>query len=440
MLKLLPVFLLILALPLSAPAATRDIAPARAWMMLPFFVLLLAMAVVPLVNRHWWERYYPHLSFGLGFLVLFYYSFLIDYHRMLDTALEYFSFIVLIGSLFVASGGIVIHTERRATPALNTLILTAGAVLSNIVGTTGASMLFIRPFLRINKSRLRPFHVVFFIFLVSNLGGALTPIGDPPLLLGYLNGVPFHWTALNIWPIWLTALLIVLAIFFVLDSHSFRRRSARQDHPETPGRIHLHGARNFVFLLIILAAVFTASPSREIIMIAAAGAAYRFARKDALRANEFSFAPIREVAILFAGIFATMVPALDWLNLNAGQIGLKTPGQFYWASGILSGLLDNAPTYLTFLSAALGLHGLTLGNHGQMGILIAQHGRFLLAISVGSVFFGAGTYIGNGPNFMVKSIAEHLGVKCPSFFGYILKYSLPILLPTFLIIWLLFFR
>jgi Na+/H+ antiporter NhaD/arsenite permease-like protein len=440
MLKLPSVFLLILALPLSAPAATRDIAPVRAWMMLPFFALLLAITIVPLVNRHWWERYYPHLSFGLGFLVLSYYSFLIDYHRMLDTALEYFSFIVLIGSLFVASGGIVIHTQRRATPALNTLILTAGALLSNIVGTTGASMLFIRPFLRINKSRLRPFHVVFFIFLVSNLGGALTPIGDPPLLLGYLNGVPFHWPILNIWPIWLTALLILLALFFVLDSHSFSRWSARQDHPETPGRIHLHGARSFVFLLIILAAVFTASPYREIIMIAAAGAAYRFARKDALRANEFSFAPIREVAILFAGIFATMVPALDWLNLNAGQIGLKTPGQFYWASGILSGLLDNVPTYLTFLSAALGLHGLTLGNHGQMGILIAQHGRFLLAISVGSVFFGAGTYIGNGPNFMVKSIAEHLGVKCPSFFGYILKYSLPILLPTFLIIWLIFFR
>jgi Na+/H+ antiporter NhaD/arsenite permease-like protein len=440
MLRLLPAFLSILAVPLSAAAATRDFAPVRAWMTLPFFALLLAIAIVPLVNRRWWERHYPHLSFGLGFLVLSTYSFLIDYHGMLNAAFEYFSFIVLIGALFVASGGIVIHTERRATPALNTLILTAGAVLSNIVGTTGASMLFIRPFLRINSARLRPFHVVFFIFIVSNLGGALTPIGDPPLLLGYLNGVPFLWTALNIWPIWLTALLILLALFFALDSHSYRKWSARQDHPESPGRIHLHGARSFVFLLIIVAAVFSPSPSREIIMTAAAAAAYLFARKDALRANEFSFAPIREVAIVFAGIFATMVPALDWLNLNAPLIGLRTPGQFYWASGILSGVLDNAPTYLAFLSTALGLHGLSPADHDQVGILIARHGRFLMAISVGSVFFGAGTYIGNGPNFMVKSIAEHLGVKCPSFFGYILKYSLPILLPTFLIVWLIFFR
>jgi Na+/H+ antiporter NhaD/arsenite permease-like protein len=409
-------------------------------MMLPFIALLLTIAIAPFANRRWWERHYPKVSLGLGFAVLSYYSFLIDYRRMLETGLDYFSFISLIGSLFVAAGGILIHTERRATPALNTLILGVGAVLSNILGTTGASMLLIRPFIRINRQRFSGFHLAFFIFAVSNIGGALTPIGDPPLLIGYLKGVPFHWTILSIWRIWLLALILLLALFYALDSISYRRWNALHQHPAAPGRIHVHGGRNFVFLLIILAAVFTTTPAREIIMIAAAAAAYRFARKDALRANEFSFEPIREVAILFAGIFATMVPALDWLNLNAPRFGLTTPGQFYWSSGLLSSVLDNAPTYLNFLSAALGLHGLALDDPGQIALLIARHSRFLLAISVGCVFFGAATYIGNGPNFMVKSIAEHLGIKCPSFFGFILRYSLPILSPLFLLIWFVFFR
>ncbi len=438
--KLLPASLLILGFPRGAFAAFPEIPPVRAWMILPFLALLLAIAIVPFVNRGWWERHYPKVSLGLGFLVVAHYSFLIDYHRMLQTALDYFSFIVLIGSLFVAAGGIMLHTERRATPLLNVLILASGAVLANILGTTGASMLLIRPFIRINRPRFSGFHLAFFIFVVSNLGGALTPIGDPPLLLGYLKGVPFHWLILNIWRVWLLALVLVLAVFYVMDVRSFRRWSGQHDHPALPGRLHIHGRRNFIFLLIILAAVFAATPVREIIMIAAAAAAYRFALKGALRANEFTFAPMREVAVLFAGIFATMVPALDWLNLNARHLGLKTPGQFYWASGLLSSVLDNAPTYLNFLSAALGLHGLSLENPGDIGILIAEHGRFLLAISVGSVFFGAATYIGNGPNFMVRSIAEHHGVRCPSFFGYMLKYSLPVLTPIFLIVWLLFFR
>jgi len=421
-------------------AATAGVPPVRAWMTIPFLLLLLAIAVGPFLNRRWWEQHYPKVSLGLGFLVVAHYSFFIDFRRMLEIAVDYFSFIVLIGSLFVAAGGILLHTDRRATPALNLLILASGAVMSNIIGTTGASMLLIRPFIRINRPRFSGFHLAFFIFVVSNLGGALTPIGDPPLLLGYLKGVPFQWTIVNIWPIWLTALLLVLGMFYALDWRSYRGWAAHQDHRALPGRLHVHGRRNLVFLLIILAAVFTSTPAREVIMIAAAAAAYRFARKDALRANEFTFAPIREVAVLFAGIFATMTPALDWLNLNAGKFGLHTPGQFFWASGMLSSVLDNAPTYLNFLSAALGLHGLVLDAPGHMEVLIAQHGSFLLAISVGSVFFGAMTYIGNGPNFMVKSIAEHHGVECPSFFGYMLRYSLPVLLPIFLVVWIMFFR
>ncbi len=439
--KALIALLLMFADPIAARAAAVPSPSVRVWMTIPFLALLLAIAIVPFVNRHWWEKHYAKVSLGLGFLVVSYYSFVIDYHRMLETAVDYFSFIVLIGSLFVAAGGIFLHTERRATPALNLLILSSGAVLSNILGTTGASMLLIRPFLRINRPRFSEFHLVFFIFIVSNLGGALTPIGDPPLLLGYLKGVPFHWTIVHVWPAWLMALVLVLALFYLLDLRSYRAWFAQnRDHPALPGHLHVHGARSLLFLLIILAAVFTSTPSREVIMIAAAAASYRFARKEALRANEFTFAPIREVAVLFAGIFATMVPALDWLNLNAGRIGLKTPGQYYWATGALSSILDNAPTYLNFLSAALGLQGLSLDQPGHVETLIAQHGRFLLAISVSSVFFGAMTYIGNGPNFMVKSIAEHHGVKCPSFFGYIVKYSLPVLLPIFLLIWLAFFR
>jgi Na+/H+ antiporter NhaD/arsenite permease-like protein len=301
-------------------------------------------------------------------------------------------------------------------------------------------MLMIRPFLRMNKQRIRSFHVVFFIFAVSNIGGALTPIGDPPLFLGYLNGVPFHWTIVHVWPIWLLALSLVLGIFLVIDTLSYRKYLAAGHRPVKGARVQVMGSQNFVFLFIILAAVFAPTPVREVIMFCAAVAAHRFADTEALRRNEFSFAPIKEVAILFAGIFATMVPALDWLALNADSLGIRAPGGFYWASGILSSVLDNAPTYLNFLSAAMGLHGLMLNNPDHVRMLVAQHGQFLLAISVGSVFFGANTYIGNGPNFMVKSIAEHAGVDCPTFFGYIFKYSLPVLIPVFTLVWLLFFR
>jgi Na+/H+ antiporter NhaD/arsenite permease-like protein len=262
--------------------------------MIPFAILLLAIGLAPFLRRSWWEKYYPVVSIGLGLFVFTSHCLFVDCHRMAGIFVEYFSFIVLIGSLFVASGGIFLHTERHATPWMNTLLLAA--------------------------------------------------------------------------------------------------------------------------------------------------AAHRFATKEALRANDFTFAPIREVAILFAGIFATMVPALDWLALNAHRLGMRTPGEFFWSSGILSSFLDNAPTYLNFLSAAMGLHGLALGNLEQMKILLSQHAGLLQAVSAGAVFFGAPTYIGNGPNFMVKSIAEHAGVKCPSFFSYVFRYSLPVLIPIFVLIWLLFFR
>jgi Na+/H+ antiporter NhaD/arsenite permease-like protein len=411
-----------------------------AWLMLPFAILLSAIGLAPFIHRSWWEKYYPFVSIGLGLFVFAYYCFCLDYRRMAEIFVEYFSFIVLIGSLFVASGGIFLHTERHATPWMNTLLLAVGALVSNIIGTTGASMLLIRPFLRINRPRIRGFHIAFFIFIVSNIGGGLTPIGDPPLFLGYLNGVPFQWTLQKVWDIWLLALVLVLAVFFLVDTRSYRRWLLEKHRHVRGAGFELRGSHSFFFLFIILAAVFARTPVREVIMIIAAAAAHRFATKEALRANEFTFAPIREVAILFAGIFATMVPALDWLAQNAHRLGIRTPGQFFWSSGILSSFLDNAPTYLNFLSAAMGLHGLALGNLEHMTILLSRHAGFLRAISVGAVFFGATTYIGNGPNFMVKSIAEHAGVKCPSFFGYIFRYSLPVLIPIFVLIWLLFFR
>jgi Na+/H+ antiporter NhaD/arsenite permease-like protein len=436
---LLPIAVSMLCLP--AVAAASDAIPVvPPWMTVPFIILLASIALGPFINRHWWERYYPHVSIGLGFVVFSAYTLRFGPLRMAETGIEYASFIVLIGSLYVASSGIYLHTERRATPAGNTALLAAGAVAANLLGTTGASMLLIRPFIRMNRARMKGYHVAFFIFAVSNIGGALTPVGDPPLFLGYLEGVPFHWTLVNLWPIWLTATGLVLSIFYVTDLVSYRRWVGAGHTPVRGSRVEVMGTQNFVFLLMILAAVFAKTPTREVIMVAAAFAAHRFARKDALRANEFSFAPIREVAILFAGIFATMVPALDWLSANAGRVGIRTPGQFYWASGVLSAVLDNAPTYLNFLAAAMGLHGLSLGQPSAVATLIAEHGRHLEAISTGAVFFGAMTYIGNGPNFMVKSIAEHAGVPCASFVGYVFRYSLPVLLPVFTLVWLLFFR
>ena len=417
----------------GAPAASP-------WMIIPFAALLLAIAIVPFIDRQWWEKYYPHVSIGLGALVFTYYCVKIDPHRMFDTLVDYFSFITLIGSLFVAAGGIFLHTERHATPIMNTGLLAVGALVSNILGTTGASMLLIRPFMRVNRPRIRGYHIVFFIFVVSNMGGALTPIGDPPLFLGYLNGVPFRWTILHLWHIWAVTLALTLGVFFVIDSRSFHQYVEHEHHRVSGSRFELLGTQNFFFLFIILAAVFTTTPAREIIMIAAAAAAHRFAKKEALRANGFTLEPIKEVAILFAGIFATMVPALDWLAENADRLGVRTPGQFYWSTGFLSGFLDNAPTYLNFLGAAMGLHHLALGNPDHMGILLERHSGLLQAISAGAVFFGAATYIGNGPNFMVRSIAEHAGVKCPSFTRYITHFTLPILIPILAVIWLLFFR
>jgi Na+/H+ antiporter NhaD/arsenite permease-like protein len=422
----------------------------------PFVLLLLAIALMPFVAKHWWEHNYHKVAIGLGLIVVAYYVFVLrNTPRMITTAVEYCGFIALIGSLFVVAGGIHINMMGRSTPTVNTGLLAMGALLANLIGTTGASMLLIRPFLRINKYRVSAYHVVFFIFIVSNIGGALTPIGDPPLFLGYLKGVPFFWllTKPTVVLAWLLCVVALLALFFVLDSLNFRQHRTEARKP-AEDRIELEGTHNFMWLFVIIGLVLMQKADRvqalghehvttvviALLMVGVAGLAYRFANKDALKENEFTFAPIREVGYLFVGIFATMVPALDLLEKHAGDLGITTVRQFFWGSGALSSVLDNAPTYLNFLTAAFGLQQKSLENPAHVQAVLADPAawRYIVAVSLGAVFFGANTYIGNGPNFMVKSIAESSGVKCPSFFGYVVKYTLPILIPLFAVVsWLL---
>ena len=416
------------------------------WAVAPFVGLLAAIALAPLFFAEWWSRHFAKLALGLGALTTLYYVSALDAHdRVLHTAREYLGFISLVGSLYVVSGGIHIRVRGEATPAVNALFLVTGALLANVLGTTGASMLLIRPWLRMNRYRLTAHHVVFFIFLVSNVGGSLTPVGDPPLFLGYLRGVPFLWVIEHCLPIWCFGVGTLLAMFFVADWLNFRRapRAVRESQTSRE-EWHFQGLGNLAFLAVILGAVFVERPPllREVLMLSAAAGSWFTTPETVHQANAFDFHPIREVAILFAGIFATMLPALDWLQANAAQLGPPTPVLFYWASGALSSVLDNAPTYLSFLSAAQGaLHGPT-GEPSQVAGLLADPlgTRCLVALSIGSVFFGANTYIGNGPNFMVKAIADRSGARTPGFLGYVFRFTLPFMLPMLTGAWLLYFR
>ena len=460
-------------------------------MVAPFVLLLLAIALLPFILKHHWENHYAKVAIGLGLVTVAYYVVVLhNTPQMLLSLIEYVGFMALIGSLYVIAGGIHIKMTGRSMPAVNTGLLALGAVLANLIGTTGASMLLIRPFLQINKHRVAAYHVVFFIFLVSNIGGALTPIGDPPLFLGYLKGVPFFWLVqrLQVLLAWLLCVGVLLALFFVIDSSNFRRHKT-DAVTLTSDRIELTGSHNFLWLFVIIALVlaqkaewlkgvehwsalaslgdalgWNAAKTAEsfitlltaLLMIGTAVLSHKFANQGALKENEFDFAPLREVGFLFVGIFATMVPALDLLEKHAADIGITTVRQFYWGSGLLSAMLDNAPTYLNFLTAAFGLQGLSLENPAHVDLMLhlrdtqfVQVGAhvvdphaalYIVAVSLGSVFFGAVSYIGNGPNFMVKSIAESAGVKCPSFFGYVVKYALPILIPLFALVSWLFLR
>ena len=408
--------------------------PAAAWA-LPFASLLLAIAILPLAAPHFWDSNLKKLAVAgaLALPVLSLYA-QVRPEALGHAASDYVSFIVLLGGLFVISGGIVLEGDLEATTRTNALLLGAGALFASFIGTTGASMLLIRPLLQTNRERKRVAHtVVFFIFLVSNIGGCLTPLGDPPLFLGYLAGVPFGWT-LRLAPEWLFTVALVLAVYVAWDRRE-RAREALSDlkrdfYEVRPLRIA--GKDNLVLLLGVLAAVaLLGAPWRELVILGLALLSYFRTDRALHEANRFTFRPILEVAALFAGIFVTMLPALDLLRARGAELGVREPWQFFWASGMLSSFLDNAPTYLTFLALARGL-GLTPEVAG------VPH-EILRAISLGSVFMGANSYIGNGPNFMVRAIAEERGVRMPSFGGYMV-YSGAVLLPIFALVTLVFFR
>jgi Na+/H+ antiporter NhaD/arsenite permease-like protein len=399
----------------------------------PFGLLLLLIATMPLTPpgvKHYWDKCYHLVAVGLGALVAAYYLAQISggSAALAHTLGEYFSFIALIGSLFVVAGGIHLKVKGEATPLANVVFLAIAAVAANVIGTTGASMVLIRPWIRMNKLRAGAYHVVFFIFVVANVGGALTPVGDPPLFLGYLRGVPFFWLVDHVLVEWLVTLGAILAAFYVFDRRSYRHmpgkiRHAVEAHAET---WRFEGGINVLFLLAIIGAVFLPEKFflREFVMLGAAAASYFLTPKPVHEENAFSFGPIKEVAWLFAGIFLTMMPALGYLAAHGQEFGFTSPLHYYFASGALSSVLDNAPTYANFFQLAQ-----TTAAAPNTLALLASHPQFVIGVSLGSVFFGAMTYIGNGPNFMVKSIAHDAGVHCPGFFGYIFKYSLPVLLP-----------
>ncbi len=421
------------------------------WSVAPFGLMLLAIAVLPLLAPGWWEhnRNKAVLSAALGAPVAAW-MFALNPALVGHTAREYAAFVILLGSLFAISGGIVLRGTLSGTPGLNTALLGAGAVLASLVSTTGASMLLIRPLLRANSARRRTAHlVVFFIFVVSNAGGLLTPLGDPPLFLGFLRGVPFLWT-LRFLPHWLFVNGILLLAFHALDSALFRREglaaSGALDEAAAPHGVPLSvaGKRNLAYLggvgAVLLATGSLGLPAgvAELCLLGLVGLSLLTTPRGLRRENAFTWTPMVEVAVLFAGIFATMIPALQILEARGAALGLRAPWHFFWATGILSSFLDNAPTYLAFASTASGLLGTDASNLAQL--VAAPGGEALLAaISAGAVLMGANTYIGNGPNFMVKAIAEQGGVRMPGFLAY-MGWSAAVLVPIFAAATAVFFR
>ncbi len=439
-----------------------------AFLIIPFLILIGMIASGPVLFGHFWEHNYKKIAISLGLAVLAYYIFALqDVHMPIHTFFEYASFAILLSSLYIAAGGIYININANATPAMNVALVAVGAVLANIVGTTGASLLLIRPFIRLNIHRIKPYQIVFFIFIVSNAGGLLTPLGDPPLFIGFLKGVPFFWTLQHLIVPWAVVIALLCLVFYVVDSRN--KETAFTPRPEVKAKIekdtefYVTGKRNLIWLSVIIGAIFL-DPNvieglphiaydgnkfsflREIIQLTAAFLCYRTSSKTALAGNQFSFHPILEVVFLFFGIFFTMMPALQLSAAIASSPQYAqyiTPNFLYWATGSLSGFLDNAPTYANFLSLAMAKYDMAQNSVIEVRNFANGTGTdpitlvLLEAISLASVLFGAFTYIGNGPNFMVKAIAESAGIKMPSFFGYIVRYSIPFLLPVLVLIWFL---
>lgn len=434
---------------------------------IPFACMLLSIALLPLIAGNIWHHHFGKISAfwaaSLALPFIYAYRGLAVYEILHIILADYVPFIILLWALFTISGGILLKGSLRGTPIVNTGIILIGTILASWMGTTGAAMLMIRPFLRANDYRKnKTFMVVFFIFLVANIGGALTPLGDPPLFLGFLHGVSFFWT-FKVLPEMLITVGILLGIYFILDTYYYKKEkaSAPDDGEKIP--LRLVGTYNFLFLAGVIGAVLmsgildlgqvsTLGVHRAIQdwlrdgLLIVLGICSLWATPTVLREeNEFSWFPIIEVAYLFIGIFITMIPCL--LLLKAGPDGafaflinaVKTPAHYFWVTGMLSAFLDNAPTYLTFFNTALGSFYSGLSESQAVPLLMTEKAIYLKAVSTGAVFFGACSYIGNAPNFMVRSIASESGTQMPSFFGYILKYSLIFLIPTFVIVTLIFF-
>jgi Na+/H+ antiporter NhaD/arsenite permease-like protein len=430
---------------------------------IPFAGMLLSIAVLPMIAHHWWEEHRNQflVSALWSAPILGYFGYLIvtghhshdAAHGLSHAIEEYISFIALLGSLFIISGGVLLKGDLEGKPIINTGFLAVGALIANLIGTTGASMLLIRPMLKTNSEREYVKHIpLFFIFLVSNIGGALTPIGDPPLFLGYLRGVDFFWTMHKLWAPWLAVVVVLLIMFFVVDSYFYSKEdkaSIARDKSEIEP-LSMQGGWNFMLLAGVVVAVLLLSPdkenpdfrqyyAREIAMFALAGLSMWRTSSKLREENGFTFGPILEVAALFCGIFITMIPATLLLQTHGAALGLDQPWQYFWATGLLSSFLDNAPTYVTFAALACGsLPAECLGPE-QLGTLAngASGGPLLVAISLGAVFMGANSYIGNGPNFMVRAIAEENGYKMPSFFGYI-GWAAIVLIPVFAVVTAIF--
>ncbi|MGD0627200.1 MAG: sodium:proton antiporter [Thermodesulfobacteriota bacterium] len=439
------------------------------WSVTPFLLILLSIAIIPLLHGRWWES---NLNKGVvsvlcSLPVIAYLLWLgpLGQKALVEILHDYYAFIILLVALFTISGGIHLEGNLRATSLVNTAFLGLGAILASFIGTTGASMLLIRPLLKTNQERKKKAHIfIFFIFLVANIGGSLLPVGDPPLFLGYLFGVPFFWT-LRLWPLWLTEVALLLTIFYVWDTWAYSKESKedlRQDLREQKS-LKVHGKINLLLILGVLCSVIffrgyevngtpiDLSWMQQPAMILLALISFVLDNQSKQRAhkrghlqfktprehNFFTFSAMVEVALLFIGIFITMTPALCLLKAHGVETGVSQPWQFFWMSGGLSSFLDNAPTYATYFALGQGVTKGLLASSFNLSVVSIASGpigeEILMAISAGSVFMGANTYIGNAPNFMIKTLCEEAKIKMPSFFGYML-YSGFILVPSFLLI------
>ena len=439
---------------------------------IPFAGLLLCIAVMPLIKPEWWEKNQPLAVIVWSLLFILPFAFKFGASSAAETVLEcivndYLTFIVLLFGLFCVAGNITLEGNLAGSPRVNALLLAIGTLLSSCIGTTGASMLMVRPMIKMNSWRKHKSHVmIFFIFLISNMGGSLTPIGDPPLLMGFMRGVPFFWS-MHLFPVLIFNLVLLLFIFYHIDQKNYRKDIAEGLQPDIsqPGiELKIKGLHNIIFIIMIVAAVILSGtlPSMPmfqdasgavlsipifgevklgipslievVIILVAAFLSFKTSDPDIRRKNHFTWGAIQEVAVLFIGIFITMQPALMLLKAMGPELGITEPFQMFWATGMLSSFLDNTPTYLVFLTTA-GTLGYTSGVVTTVGTLSV---KVLLAISCGAVFMGANTYIGNAPNFMVKSISDENGIRMPSFFGY-MGWSFGILVPVFILDMLVFF-